>query len=173
MPVHVRLARIEEAESFCEIEDGAGMLFTTAPGYEWIAHLGNREPEEWAAAIREKLCWAADNDAGETVGVVAARQAGADLFVVELAVVTAEQRRGIGGALLDVVEAHARDNGLRAVTLTTFRDVPWNAPAYARRGYAQVESETMPAYLRAILAEEATNGLPPDLRCAMALVLQQ
>lgn len=169
--LQVRLARVEEADRFCEIEDDAGMLFATAQGYEWIAELGNRAPEEWAAAAREGLCWAADNEDRQTVGVVAARAIGADLFIVELAVTMAEQGRGSGGRLLDAVEAHARSKDLRAVTLTTFRDVPWNGPAYTRRGYAPVAPEGMPPYLREILAEEAANGLPADLRCAMELVL--
>jgi len=169
--LQVRLARIEEAQDFCAIEDDAGMLFRTFPGYEWIAELGNREPEDWAAAIRAGLCWAVANASGGTVGVVAARAEGRDLFIVELAVTMAEQGRGLGGRLLDAVEGHARSKDLRAVTLTTFRHVPWNGPAYARRGYAPVASQGMPPYLQEILAEEAANGLPADLRCAMELVL--
>lgn len=172
MPARIRLARVEEADRFCEIEDDAGMLFATAQGYEWIAEQGNRAPDEWAVAVRAGLCWAADNEDGQTIGVVAARAAGEDLFVIELAVTMAEQGRGIGSALLDAVETHARRSGLRAVTLTTFRDIPWNAPAYVRRGYVRVSPENTPSYLREILAEEAANGLPPDLRCAMELVLR-
>ena len=153
------------------IEDDAGMLFRTCPGHEWIADLGNREPWEWEAAIRNGLCWAIDNEEARAVGVVAARAAGTDLFVVELAVTMAEQGRGIGGRLLDAVETHARLKGLRAVTLTTFCEVPWNAPAYARRGYSRIEPAVMQPYIREVLAEEEANGLPSSMRCAMELVL--
>lgn len=53
----------------------------------------------------------------------------------------------------------AREDGLTALTLTTFTDVPWNAPYYARLGFrALSESELTPG-LRRIRAEEAAHGL--------------
>src|SRR4051794_35765009 len=41
-------------------------------------------------------------------------------------------RRGLGAALIDHLEETARAEGRPALTLTTFRDVPWNAPYYGR-----------------------------------------
>jgi hypothetical protein len=37
--------------------------------------------------------------------------------------------------LLDRAAADAAAKGLRALTLTTFAEVPWNAPYYARCGF--------------------------------------
>lgn len=53
----------------------------------------------------------------------------------QLSVHPASGRRGIGRALVDSVCDWARSSGFRAVTLTTFRDVPWNAPFYSRLGF--------------------------------------
>lgn len=68
-------------------------------------------------------------------------------------------RRGIGAALIDHLDEWARDRGLPEVTLTTFRDVPWNAPYYARLGFAVVDDADLGPGLRAIRAVEAELGL--------------
>ena len=53
------------------------------------------------------------------------------LHLWELAVRLDAQRQGAGRALVMAVAADARARNLPAVTLTTFRDIPWNGPFYA------------------------------------------
>jgi GNAT superfamily N-acetyltransferase len=48
-------------------------------------------------------------------------------------------RQGIGSTLLRAVCDWATQNHYPAVTLTTFQDVPWNAPFYARHGFLPVD----------------------------------
>ena len=48
-------------------------------------------------------------------------------------------RRGLGTALVNSVCQWAREQGYGAVTLTSFRDVPWNGPFYAKLGFRPVE----------------------------------
>ncbi len=50
--------------------------------------------------------------------------------------------------LLERVIESARQMGYPAVTLTTFREVPWNAPFYTRLGFAMLDELTLPAGLR-------------------------
>ncbi|CPQ40710.1 acetyltransferase [Bordetella pertussis] len=57
--------------------------------------------------------------------------------------------------------------GLPAITLTTFRDLPWNQPFYARLGFATLQADGLNVRLQAILAREASLGLPAARRCAM------
>ncbi|MFB7636839.1 GNAT family N-acetyltransferase [Streptomyces sp. NPDC056149] len=64
--------------------------------------------------------------------------------------------RGIGRALIDRAE---QDSGLPALTLTTFADVPWNAPYYARLGFRRLAAAELTPGLRAIRAHEAELGL--------------
>lgn len=54
----------------------------------------------------------------------------------QLAVRPDHGRRGIGGALLEAVCAEAAARARTRVTLTTFRDLPWNGPWYEHRGFA-------------------------------------
>ena len=66
---------------------------------------------------------------------------------------------------------HARWAFHPAVVLTTYRDVPWNKPFYARHGFVELRRDALPAGLAAKLQAEAARGHDPARRCAMAKVL--
>ncbi|MGX1880566.1 GNAT family N-acetyltransferase [Streptomyces sp. NPDC055287] len=69
-------------------------------------------------------------------------------------------RRGLGRALITHVASHATaDETLTALTLTTFAEVPWNAPYYARLGFRTLADAELTAGLRNIRREEAAHGL--------------
>ena len=51
------------------------------------------------------------------------------------------QGKGIGRRLIACV-ADRPAKGLASLTLTTFRDVPWNAPFYARLGFEMITTLT-------------------------------
>ena len=88
----------------------------------------------------------------------------------QLSVLTDHGGRGIGRALLDEAVRWARASGLAAVTLTTFRDVPWNAPFYRRVGFEVVDDPTPGlAVVRAGERADGLDGFGP--RVAMRLVL--
>lgn len=65
----------------------------------------------------------------------------------------------IGRVLIDRVDGWARQRGLGAVTLTTFRDVPWNAPYYQRCGFRILDAGEITPQLRVVRREEARHGL--------------
>lgn len=76
------------------------------------------------------------------------------LHLHQIAVDPGRARRGIGTALMRAVFARA---GTRAVTLTTFADVPWNGPWY--RGLGFTEFEEPGPELAELVAEERAAGL--------------
>ena len=65
--------------------------------------------------------------------------------------------------------ALARARGLPAVTLSTFREIPWNAPFYAAYGFRDWPEDEAPATVRQALMNERAKGLPD--RCAMVMDL--
>jgi len=76
-------------------------------------------------------------------------------------------RRGLGRWLVATVCAWAASRGFGAVTLTTFRDVPWNKPFYERLGFEVVPpAEISPAMLSLVI-EEYRRGLDPQRRVVM------
>lgn len=76
-------------------------------------------------------------------------------------------RRGLGTRLVLRVCEWAADNGYASVTLTTFRDVPWNMPFYARLGFETVAHAQLSPALCAIVADETRRGLDPTRRVVM------
>lgn len=65
--------------------------------------------------------------------------------------------RGIGRVLVETAKAEARARGYDRLTLRTYADVPWNAPFYAKLGFA-VEQPTTDFH-RALIATEERLGL--------------
>jgi putative acetyltransferase len=85
----------------------------------------------------------------------------------ELDVHPSHGRRGLGRRLVSAVCRWAAEERYRSVTLTTFRDVPWNMPFYARLGFEELPPDAQSAALRAIVADEARRGLDPAKRVVM------
>ena len=72
--------------------------------------------------------------------------------------------QGVGTELLDAVAGWASGQGHAEVTLTTFRDVPFNAPLYAKRGYEVVPEDGVDRRAPRLVAREAEHGArtPPS-----------
>lgn len=77
------------------------------------------------------------------------------------------QGRGFGAALIDRTAAAARARGLDTLYLSTYRDVPWNAPFYVRRGFADVQRGEWPRAFRVQFMAENSHGHPPWRRTIM------
>ncbi|WP_371780036.1 GNAT family N-acetyltransferase [Streptosporangium subroseum] len=93
------------------------------------------------------------------------------LHLDQLAVHPDHGRQGIGGRLLEAVCDHAASMGCGAVTLTTFRDVPWNGPWYARRGFAVLDPAEWGPELAALVAHERELGIELAPRVVMRRAL--
>lgn len=82
-------------------------------------------------------------------------------------------RRGLGTRLMHAVCEWAGERGYRSVTLTTFRDVPWNMPFYMRLGFEEIPGPLLTPALRFILEDEARRGLAASRRVAMCYRVPQ
>jgi GNAT superfamily N-acetyltransferase len=85
----------------------------------------------------------------------------------EIDVHPAHGRRGLGTRLVEAVCRWAAADGYAAVSLTTFRDVPWNMPFYERLGFTVVPVALLTPALRAIVDDETRRGLDPNRRVVM------
>jgi ribosomal protein S18 acetylase RimI-like enzyme len=84
-----------------------------------------------------------------------------------LAVHPAHGRRGVGSRLLAAACDLGSDLGRPAITLTTFVDIPWNAPWYAARGFTVLPPDRRGPELAAICAAEYAAGITVASRTAM------
>lgn len=108
----------------------------------------------------------------EPVGYALVRPLGDDCaHLEEIDVHPDHGRRGLGRRLVAEVCAWAAALGYPSVTLTTFRNVPFNMPFYARLGFEEVVPDRLPQALRSIVADEATRGLDPAARVVMRMTL--
>jgi GNAT superfamily N-acetyltransferase len=165
MTVTIRPARPEDAQALPAIERDAGRSFLAIPDLAWIASGSVMSVDEHLPRIVEGTAWVAEEAEAGVIGFLSAEAVGVDLHIWEAAVRSAFQQHGIGARLFGAAFDHARAAGLTAVTLTTFRDVAWNAPFYARNGFAIVEAGDLDERLAGLLRQEADWGMPR--RCAM------
>ena len=94
-------------------------------------------------------------------------------YLQEIDVLPDHGRRGIGTSLIHAVCEWAQFKKVAAVTLTTFRHLPWNAPFYERLGFRSLTQDELTSGLDAILADEAENGLDKTKRVAMLKQLRK
>ncbi|HEV2567334.1 GNAT family N-acetyltransferase [Sphingomonas sp.] len=172
MSLSIRIAKAEDAAALPAIERAAGALFRALPDLAWIADGEPMAEAAYRLLIAQGHCWVA-GEKDRLVGFLAAERAGPELHIVELSVLPEKQGIGIGRALIQAALTRAENDALTGVTLTTFRDVPWNAPFYARLGFKEVPPRALNARLAGIRAKESRQGLPAERRCAMRFPLGQ
>jgi GNAT superfamily N-acetyltransferase len=149
-----RPGRADEAERLREIERDAALLFRASP-VSYAADLEVTDAAVFAAAAREGWLLVAGEIA---VGFAVMQPLDGEVYLRELDVIRAHQRRGLGRALVEACVALARSRGHRALLLTTFREVPWNAPWYRRIGFVEVPAAARGPELLALLAQEEAHG---------------
>ena len=149
------------------IERAAAVAFAGEPS---IDPARTRSEADYARLIRRGHSLVAH--VGEAMaGFLVAQPFSRELHIWEMDVAPAFQRRGIGAGLVRAAQIDARNTGFRALTLTTFRDLDWNAPFYARLGFEEVTALDAHPRLAGELANEVDDGLPADRRCAMIFFL--
>ena len=168
MTIRIRPTTLSDVAALSAIERAAAGRFRDIPELAWLAD-GEVIPAEQHLDYAERgLSWLAlAND--QPVGFVLAEAHPSSLFIVELSVDLDWQGKGIGRQLIARVADCARKRGLTALMLTTFRDVPWNAPFYARLGFEMMTRLT--PELRQKREEETAHGFAYESRCTMRLPL--
>ena len=168
--MNIRPAKIADGYLLPGIEDSAGESFREIPGLAWIADDDSLSVEAHLGYIAQGTTWVAEAE-DQIVGFLCAEAAGNELHICELAVSRAWQHQGIGRQLMKNTIEYAHRNQFQALTLTTFREVPWNEPFYRSLGFEIIASEKLSPRLEQILHTEMQHGLPGSLRCAMRLLI--
>jgi predicted N-acetyltransferase YhbS len=162
--VIVRPAQPSEIETVRDLERASAQRFVGL-----IDALAADEPSP-ASVLAARL------DAGgllvaEIDGVLAAfvmfRPVSEGLYVEQIDVLPAFERRRIGAALIDAVARRARAANLARLILSTFRDVSWNAPYYRRLGFIDIDDKKLAPDLLEIRREHLARGLDESARVFM------
>ncbi|MFI8221753.1 GNAT family N-acetyltransferase [Pseudomonas sp. NPDC085632] len=171
MTFDVRRASLADAVALPAIERSAAQLFRLDPPLAWLADAEVPDAAQHLQAIEQAYVWVAANSDGQLTGFVRAVGIDQHMHIEELSVGQAFQGQGMGRALVAAVIEQARAMQLNSVTLTTFRDLPWNAPFYQRMGFAELTFAQADRHLHETLQAEAHYGFPAERRCAMRLPL--
>ena len=163
---HIRLARADDAPAMAAIEADAATALQQSALLAGLTIPPGRDADAYRQLIARGHCLSASTPDG-LVGFAACMPQGRELHLVEMSVAHARQGHGIGAALLTAVAIDAGNGGFRAVTLTTFREIAWNAPFYARHGYTIIKDLAAHPRLAGELDTEVAAGLLRDSRCAM------
>ena len=160
----IRAARPSDYRRLSEIERHAGELFREV-GMPDIADHDPYDSDELASAVA--LFVATDEDGDDPVGYAMLDLVDGHAHLAQMSVLPEHVRRGIGTQLLEAVAEWAKGQGHAEITLTTFRDVPFNAPLYEKRGYEVVPETDWTEALHEVIQREAAMGLDPAARVVM------
>lgn len=167
----VRPAVIDDIVELRDIEVDAGQMFRQI-GMGGIADDEPPDPSVLAEHIRGQTAWVCELDS-VVVGYAIASVVDGEGHLDQVSVRRAAAGRGIGRLLLDEVCRWATRQGYEALTLTTFRDVPWNGPYYERLGFRELPAGHWGVQLRAIRHSEQLAGIDVAPRIAMRLLLER
>jgi GNAT superfamily N-acetyltransferase len=166
----IRTATVDELPALQDIERAAGRCFAEVG----MSEIADDEPfslDELARYQRAGRVWVAVHDTGRPVAYLIADLVDGNIHIEQVSVHPDSARRGVGRSLLEHVAGWAAADGVPALTLTTFEQVPWNAPYYARCGFFRLSDSELTPQLRAIRQREAEYGRDRWPRVCMRLNL--
>ncbi|MGW1955784.1 GNAT family N-acetyltransferase [Streptomyces sp. NPDC001920] len=156
--MRIRPATSDDLPGLQDIERAAGAAFRDLG----MAAIADDEPPTLDVLDRYRRAgraWVAC-DAGECpVGYLICEPVDGALHIEQVSVHPDAARRGVGRALLTYAADRAREQDLAALTLTTFTEVPWNAPYYTRLGFRVLDRAELTSGLRQIRVHEGELGL--------------
>jgi GNAT superfamily N-acetyltransferase len=166
MAAAIRPARMDEGPELQQIEVAAGERFRDV-GLPDIAEHDPPSAGDLIRYVKAGRSWVAVDEDDHPIGYVLVTQVDGNAHVDQVSVRPDHQGEGVGRALMDRVRDWAIAAGLPAITLTTFADVPWNAPLYRHLGFRDLTEAQIGPQLRILWDEESALGLDPASRVCM------
>ncbi|MCC8394601.1 GNAT family N-acetyltransferase [Paraburkholderia sp. MMS20-SJTR3] len=164
--VSFRFAVPPDAHTIRAIEFEAGLRFVGV-GMAGIADAPPMALELVERKIDAREIIVALDEDGRCAGFVMFEPQPTRIYVQELDVLTSHAGRRIGAALLDEVARLARSRQLMQLVLSTYREVPWNAPYYRRLGFRELAVDELDAALLARRDAHIARGLDESKRVFM------
>lgn len=174
----LRLATGDDVDAMRDVEVDAGRRFRDFPADMGLDEIADDDPpaaDVLLAHIVNSTAWVVvdaasalpGGGAGQVVGYLLASMMDGEAHLDQLSVRESAGRRGIGTALVHEACLWATAQSFTSITLTTFRDVPFNGPYYARLGFTEVPVEELGPELRSLRELEEDIGLDVQPRVAM------
>ena len=166
----IRPPHLHEIELLPQIENGADLRYRKV-GLQCVLDMPPHSIVSLAEGWRNGRLWVAVSPLGRPVGFALMKLPGNTAWLDQLSVLDRWQGHGYGSALIDRAGMAARALGYDRLHLSTYRDVPWNAPFYARRGFKELPRGDWPRAFRLQFALENSAGHPSWRRTIMRRLL--
>ena len=162
----IRAARPDEIALLPQIENAADERYARR-GMPQVLAMPPASIASLEQGRRDGRLWVAVSPLNRVVGFALMKFPGGTAWLDQLSVLDRWQGRGLGGALIDRTARRARELGHDRLYLSTYLDVPWNAPFYGRRGFSSVPRGQWPRAFRLQFMIENSHGHPPWRRTIM------
>jgi GNAT superfamily N-acetyltransferase len=166
----IEAAAVEHLRAIPAIEQAAASLFSE-DDLPVELRLLVTEHAALHKAQRAGRLWVALSQNRQPVGFALTDIVDGHAHLDEMDVHPEHTRRGLGTKLLQTVIAKAREQNHVALSLVTFRHLPWNAPFYEKFGFTRLAAADLGPEMKSLLAEERAAGLNSDDRIAMRVDL--
>jgi len=170
MTINVTLASKAHLAALAPIELAAAAIFSEADLPPAIRYRVT-ELDLLREAQNDDRIWVALTGNGVPVGFALATLVGDGAHLDEVDVLPNYGQRGIGTELVNAVACWARDKGFSALTLITFKHLPWNAPFYEKLGFTRLRTAELATGLAKLIEEEGKAGIDVKKRIGMQLKL--
>ena len=154
----IRAALPDDISVIRGIEVAAGEFFREI-GMDAIADDPPPAEGDLAPYLGGGRAWVATDTADKPIAYVLVDVIDDWAHIEQVTVHPLHSRKGHGSSLIDHAERWAAAHNLDGMTLTTFQDVPWNAPYYERLGFVHVPEQAWSDGLRQIVRQENHHGL--------------
>jgi predicted N-acetyltransferase YhbS len=167
----IRFACVKELILLSHIEQSAASLFLDTP-YSFLVNAAPLPLDFVQQRFQAGQVWVAVDQRDAVVGYAITQEVDDILYLHQIDVDPERGRRGLGYALVDTVCSWAKLQGYRVISLSTFRDIPWNAPFYSKLGFRTLDESELTAGFQQIRLKELEAGLPISERVIMQCELQ-
>ncbi len=163
----IRKALPTDLEAIRATERAAGSVFRAIIGMDAVADDEPAAAEELMKFLDSGMAWVEVDPEDRAIAFLLLERLDDSAHIEQVTVHPEHSRRGIGAALIDEAARWATRQQLDGLTLTTFENVPWNAPYYARLGFVVLPEDEWTPELRAKVAAETEHGLDAWPRVVM------
>ena len=168
--IRIRLASADEIHKIEPLEQAAAEMFREI-GMTEVAEDAPIPEKELLQAVEDQRLWVAVE-----YGVLKAYLLGTflpqSLHIDQVTVHPDAARRGLGALMIESVSADPRAKKLGLMTLTSFANVPWNAPYYERIGFLDIAESDWPEGVAEKVAVDQAHDLGNYPRVVMQRVIK-
>lgn len=167
--IRIRLASVDDVPKVAPLEQAAAEMFRNI-GMDAVADDAPIADSVLLQAVEDQRLWVAVE-----YGVLKAYVLGdflpQSLHIDQVTVHPNASRRGLGALMIESVSADPRSKERGLITLTSFANVPWNAPYYERIGFLDIAESDWPEGVAEKVAADQRGGLGTWPRVVMQRVI--